>query len=78
MMGHPEPRRKFKWLLAASIIGFPVFVVLHNVLAAVAEMTPAIVEPVLGVLSAACFMTAIVICPAAFIIAVVGLVVTAV
>jgi len=70
-------RRKtwqFLILLGGSVIGFAVFVVLHNVFYALAEISSDIVvlSQMLKFLDAASFLVAIFVCPAGLLIGAVG------
>ncbi len=69
--------RKVKYFLilaGASLIGFPFFAVLHNVFYGLGEMAADIIvlSHLLGFLSAGFFLVAIIVCPAGFLIGVVG------
>jgi hypothetical protein len=75
--------RKVKYfliLLGASVIGFAVFVVLHNLLYALAEISSDIVvlKHSLEFLSAASFLTAIFVCPVGLLIGLIGSILTAI
>jgi len=75
--------RKVKYfliLLGASVIGFAVFAVLHNVFYALAEISSDIVvlSQVLKFLDVASFLVAIFVCPAGLLIGAIGSVVMAV
>jgi hypothetical protein len=64
-----DPAKQSRRLLLASLaflIGFPAFVILHNVFDAFSELTDslALVSGALGVLSVACFFAALLVCPA--------------
>ena len=72
-------RRKFTWLVAGSLIGIPVFVVLHNLLHAdvlngMAE-NYLIIAKVLELLSALSFILALAICPVGLVIGLLGVVI---
>ncbi len=68
---HPWRRaRKFIYLLCASVLGFVVFVVLHNLFDAGADVA-ASVQPlpaIFQVLAVVAFLAAIFVCPPAFVI----------
>jgi hypothetical protein len=75
--------RKVKYfliLLGASVVGFAVFVVLHNLFYAFAELTSDIIvlNRSLEFLHAAFFLVAIFVCPAGLLIGAIGSVVMAV
>lgn len=64
-----DPAEQSKRVLLASLaflVGFPAFVVLHNVFDALSELTGslALVSGAFGVLSVACFFVALFVCPA--------------
>jgi hypothetical protein len=66
--------RKFVGLAAGSVLGFMVLVVVHNLLGGVAELSsvggvPRVLVEAVGV---AAFLTAVLLCPVAFVIGVLG------
>ena len=72
---HPwRTSRQFRYLLYASVLGLVVFAVVHNVFEVVAGRMggPGFVVAVLQGIQVAAFLIAILICPPAFIIGVVG------
>ena len=71
---------KFLILLGASVIGFAIFAILHNVFYALAEVTSNIVllHYLFEFLHAACFLIAIFVGPGGFLVGAVGSVVMAV
>ena len=72
--------RRFVILLLASLIGFPVAVVLHNLFYALAELAAefAGLVQVLGLLEGFFFIVAVVICPPGIIVGVLGAVILAI
>jgi hypothetical protein len=75
---HPwRTPRQFGRLLLASVLGFVLFVVLHNVFEALAGMVEdiAVLHGLLEGLGGAAFILATLICPPAFLVSVVALVV---
>ena len=70
--------RYFLILLGASLVGFPVFVVLHNVFYGLAELANDIIllSRLLEFLHAGFFIIATLVCPAGFLIGAVGSVAT--
>ena len=66
--------RRFVLLAVASVVGFPVFAVLHNVFygfsKSVSEMVP--LSQALKVLDAASFLIALILCPAGLLVGVIG------
>ena len=66
--------KSFLILLVASLVGFPVFVVLHNVFYALAELASDIVglSQVLTFLEVVFFLIAILVCPPGVLIGAVG------
>jgi len=70
----------FLLLLGASLVGFAVFVVLHNVFYALGQIAADIIvlKQFLEFSHAIFFIVAILVCPAGFLIGVVGSVVTAI
>jgi hypothetical protein len=75
---HPwRTAKQFGRLLLASVLGLPLFVILHNVFEALAGMAEdiAILHGLLDGLGGAAFMLATLVCPAAFLVSVVALVV---
>ena len=66
--------KKFLILSGASLIGFPVFVILHNVFYALGEMASNIVvlSHLLELLHVVFFLIAIFVCPTGFLIGAVG------
>ena len=72
---HPWRRsRQFRYLLYASVLGLVVFAVVHNVFEVVAGRMdgPGFVVAVLQWIGVAAFLIAVLVCPPAIIIAVVG------
>jgi hypothetical protein len=72
---HPwRTSRQFRYLLYASVLGFVVFAVVHNVFEVVAGRMggPGFVVAILQGTQVAAFLIALLICPPAFIIGVVG------
>ncbi len=72
---HPwRSAREYMYLLCMSVLGFGVFVVLHNLFEAAAGATESVwaLPAVLEVLSVAAFLAAIYVCPLAFVIGLVG------
>jgi len=69
--------KKFLILAGASLIGFPIFVILHNLFYGLGEIARGIIvlEHVLGFLHAAFFIVAVMVCPPGFLIGAVGSVV---
>jgi hypothetical protein len=75
---HPwHTPRQFGRLLLASVLGLPLFVILHNVFEALAGMAEdiAVLHGLLDGLGGAAFMLATLVCPAAFLVSTVALVV---
>lgn len=64
----------FLILLGASLVGFPLFAVLHNVFYGLEQMAADIIvlSHLLGFLDVGFFLVAIIVCPAGFLIGVVG------
>jgi len=78
---HPwRTSRQFRYLLYASVLGFAVFAVVHNVFEVVAGRMggPGFVVAVLQGIQVAAFLIAVVICPPALFIGAVGAVVMAI
>jgi hypothetical protein len=72
---HPwRTSKQFRYLIYASVLGFIVFVFLHNVFDFVASKSggAGIVPGLLGITSAAFFIVATLLCPATFIVGAVG------
>ena len=71
--------KTFLILLVASLVGFPLSVVLHNVFYALAEVTSDVVglSQALGFLEVAFFLIAVLVCPPGVLIGAVGSVVLA-
>ena len=72
---HPwRTSKQFRYLIFASVLGFIVFVFLHNVFDFVASESggSGIVPWLLGIISTAFFVVATLLCPAAFIVGEVG------
>jgi hypothetical protein len=75
---HPwRTPRQFGRLLLASVLGFLLFTVLHNVFDALAGMADqiAVLHGLLDGLGGAAFLIATLVCPAAFLVSVVALVI---
>jgi hypothetical protein len=70
----------FFWLFLGSLIGFPVFAILHNVLYALGELTKEtpVLPWIFEGLHVAGFLIAIVLCPAGAIVGLVGFIITTV
>jgi hypothetical protein len=66
--------RRFLFLILASVLGFVVFAVLHNLLDVIADSAGAggALRGVAEVLGAAAFLTALLLCPAALLVGTVG------
>jgi hypothetical protein len=66
--------RSFQILLLVSVIGVPVFAVLHNVMYALANMMGGVVllRQVFQFLHASCFLLALIVCPPGILIGAVG------
>jgi len=66
--------RRFLVLLGASLVGFPVCVVLHNLFYGLGELAAGIIilSPLLEFLHAVFFLIAVLVCPAGFLIGAVG------
>jgi len=78
---HPwRTPRQFGRLLVASVLGFFLFVVLHNVFEALAEEAEdiTVLHSLLQGLGGAAFLLATLVCPAAFLVSVVALVVVSI
>ena len=75
---HWTETRRFRWLAIASLIGFPVFAILHNLLYALGELTAGVpvIPMVLEFLHAASFMVALILCPAGLAVGIVGAIAT--
>jgi hypothetical protein len=71
--------KRFLLLLAASLVGFPLFVVLHNLFYALAEVTSDVValSQGMGFLEVLFFLVALFVCPPGVLIGAVGSVVLA-
>jgi hypothetical protein len=71
--------KSFLILLAASLVGFPLSVVLHNVFYALAEVASSIVglSQALGFLEVVFFLIAVLVCPPGILIGAVGSIVVA-
>lgn len=71
--------KRFLILLAASLVGFPLFVVLHNLFYALAEVASDVagLSHVLGFLEVAFFLLALFACPPGVLIGAVGSIVLA-
>jgi len=69
--------KNFRNLLIVSIIGFPVFVVLHNVMYGLAELAENIylVNILLSGLDVLFFLLAIIVCPPGIVVGILGIVV---
>jgi len=69
---------KFLILLGASVIGFPLFVILHNLFYGLGELAAGIIvlSHLLEFLHATFFLIAVLVCPAGFLISAVGIIVT--
>ena len=73
---HPKP---FLVLAGACLIGFPIFVVLHNLLWGLGQTlgdTP-VARPVVEFLHVATFLIAVFVCPVGLLVSLVGAAVTA-
>jgi hypothetical protein len=72
--------RSFLILLGASLLAFPISVILHNVFYALGELTSdtAVLSQAMGVLDALFFLVGIFLCPAGALIGAVGSIVMAV
>ena len=70
--------KRFLILLGASLIGFPLFVFLHNLFYALGQMAAGVIvlSPLLEFLHVVFFLVAIMVCPAGVLIGAVGSVVT--
>ena len=70
--------KRFLILLGASLIGFPLFVILHNLFYGLGQMAADIIVlgPLLEFLHAVFFLVAIMVCPPGILIGAVGSVVT--
>ena len=64
--------RKFRVLVLGSVFSFPVLVILENVLEVAGERSDTIIGDLLGVLGAAAFIMAIILCPVGLVVGVVG------
>jgi hypothetical protein len=66
--------RRFVLLAVASVVGLPVFAVLHNVFYALSKSTAdiALLSQALKVLDAVSFLVALIVCPAGILVGVVG------
>jgi len=65
--------RIFLLTAGASLIGFPVFAALHNLFYGLAEMVDIVIlERILEFLHAAFFCIAVIVCPAGFLVGLVG------
>ena len=66
--------KKFLILIAVSVIGFPITVTLHNLFYALAEMAGEIViiTHLMNALSVVSFIVAVLVCPPALVLGVVG------
>src|SRR3990170_8812735 len=64
--------RKFRVLVLGSVFSFPVLVILENVLEVAGERSDTIMGDLLGVLGGAAFIMAIILCPVALLVGVVG------
>jgi len=72
---HWREKRKFKFLLIYSLIGIPVFIVMHNLLDGIVKLVEdsIIVTNILGFLSGLTFLLALIICPVGLLIGGIGL-----
>lgn len=76
-VAHPwKSSKQFRRLLAASIIGFVAFAVLHVPFENLADEGGGLGDDVLGAFGAAFFLIATMLCPAGFVVGAVGTVVT--
>jgi hypothetical protein len=76
-VAHPwKSSKPFRQLLAASVVGFVVFTVLHIPLENLADDGSGLGDDLLGVVGAAFFLIATMLCPAGFVVGAVGSVVT--
>jgi hypothetical protein len=66
--------RRFLILLGASLIGFPVFTILHNLFYALGEVASGVrvLAPVLASLEVAFFLIAVLVCPPGVLVGAVG------
>ncbi len=66
--------KKFLILLIASVIGFPIFAVLHNLFYALAELSSniSVLYQLLGFFHALFFIIALIVCPPGILIGVIG------
>jgi len=66
--------RRYLLLLGASAVGFPVFVVLHNLLYGLGMIAGdvAVLAQILGALEVAFFLAAVMLCPPGFLIGAIG------
>jgi len=65
--------RRFKKMMLISLVGFPVMVILHNFLDALAEQGPTWLEQVLTSLSVISFLLAVLVLPVTFFAGIIGL-----
>ena len=76
-VAHPwKSSKQFHRLLAASVVGFVAFVVLHIPFQNLADEGGGLADDVLGALGGAFFLLATMLCPAGFVVGAVGSVVT--
>ena len=73
---HWREKKKFKILLIISILGIPIFAVLHNLFHGLGKMLAdsTILQNLLGILNGTSFILALIICPVGLLIGILGLV----
>lgn len=71
---HWREKRKFKFLFIFSLLGIPIFIVLHNLLYGLSKMSvdSTILFNLLGILSGISFIMALIICPVGLLIGALG------
>jgi hypothetical protein len=77
---HWRRPRRFFWLFLGSLIGFPVFAILHNAFYAFGELSKdlPVLPWIFEGLHVAGFLIAIVVCPAGALVGLIGFIITAV
>jgi hypothetical protein len=72
MVHHWRSPRRFMKMMFVSLVSFPVMVILHNVLDALAGQAPGWLEPVLTGLSVTSFLLAVLVIPVTFFAGIIG------
>ena len=70
---HWRTPRRFKKMMFLSLAGFPVMVILHNVLEVLAGRSPEWLDPVVTSLSVTAFLLAVLVLPVTFFAGIIGM-----